>query len=80
MVFQIMPKYKLRKAGQNIQFKDQVLFKNMLLNTYINFCSQDLYMDDSDDEDQKKSEYPEPLLKSLDTQSKRYQANLCNQE
>ena len=40
MIFKIMPKYKLRQEGENVQFHDQCLLYNATLDSYINFSSK----------------------------------------
>ena len=40
MIFKIMPKFKLRQEGEKIQFKDQVLLKNIKLGCFVNFSTE----------------------------------------
>lgn len=39
MIFQVLPRFKLRNRGESIAFNDQVFIMNQLLKSYINFYS-----------------------------------------
>lgn len=38
MIFKILPKYKLRKVGEPVQFNDVILIQNVKLASYISFA------------------------------------------
>lgn len=38
MIFRIVPKYKLRKIGEPVQYNDVILLNNVKLNSYISFA------------------------------------------
>lgn len=38
MIFKIMPKYKLRKVGEPVQFNDIILIQNIKLSSFISFA------------------------------------------
>ncbi len=40
MIFKILPKYKLRQEGENVQFEDQILLYNTHLDSYVNFSTK----------------------------------------
>ena len=81
MIFQILPKYKLRKEGGFIFFKDHVLIKNTQLNCFINFTIEDKYELDLPITLAKDfvEPYPKVEFRGINTKSVRYQSHLSHQ-
>ncbi len=81
MIFQIIPKFKLRQEGEKIQFKDQILLKNVQLDCYVNFSTeQPIIIDRCLDEDLKAfvEPYQAPEIREIDKKSMRFESHLSH--
>ena len=79
MIFQIMPKYKLRQLGEPIQYNDQIYIENLKLNCFINASTDIIEIDKKFKNSQKfNNPYKRVDLREINPETPRVLAYLSN--
>ena len=79
MVFKILPKFKLRQEGENVQFRDQIWLYNIKLNGYVNFYSRSsIQIDKPLDLPTTPLPYTQPIYRSIANKEFRHEAFLAH--
>ena len=78
MVFQILPRYKLRQLGESIQYNDQIFIENTRLKCKINSSTEVIEIDKEFKNNTFKNPYKRIDLRKNDFQTPRYSTFLSN--
>ena len=78
MVFQILPKFKLRQLGESVQYNDQIYIENSKLKCKINSSNEIIEIDKNLESQSFKNPYKRVDLIKNDLSSPRCSAFLSN--